>query len=198
MTGNRKFKDLIMEKVAKDNGNSLAEPEVIEQTIDETLKEVLKEYEIGGHGDNFHKWLIAKIENEPNELDKIFDKTVYKFEIINPSDQAFIEGDYLTCVVATCLFGDGKYGLKQVDGDLELPPVFFMKDPDVWFKKKFGKTFKELFDESNKMEVANALLSIKLEGERSSLNNFTKYANDMGKRIKKSELEARVKEGESL
>ena len=116
-----------------------------------------------------------------------------KFEIINPSDEAYIEGDFKTCVLATLFFGEGKYALREVgengqhkDGGLEMP-LLFLTDPDVWLKKTFGKPLEELLKEVTHKEIADVLLTVHLAGERSSMNDFTKYANDLGKRILVSE-----------
>ena len=108
-----------------------------------------------------------------------------RFEIINPSDKAFIEGEFLPCCLATVLFGRGQYALKQIDGDLEMPLFLFGKDPDGWFTKTFGKNLKEAFDSVPKKEVGEALLSVKLFEERTSLNDFTRYAHILGAKLVK-------------
>lgn len=106
-----------------------------------------------------------------------------KFQIINPSDEAMIEGDFKLCVLATLSFGEGKYALKQVDGDLEMPLFLFGLGVDEWLKKQFGKGFTDLLDETTKEELGKVLLSVHLVGERSSLNDFTSYANELGKKL---------------
>lgn len=106
-----------------------------------------------------------------------------KFEIINPSDEAYIEGDFKICCLATLFFGDGKYGLQQVGGDLTMPILFFEPRPDEWFKSQFGKPLKELLDEVSKEELGKALLSVKLARKRTSLNDFTSYANALGRKL---------------
>lgn len=119
-----------------------------------------------------------------------------KFEIINPSDEAYIEGSFKACVLATLYFGEGKYALKEVDeklnhkeNGLEMPLFLFGIDANEWFKKQFDKTLEELIRETPKKDIANALLSVHLVKERSSLNDFTSYANKLGKRLmKKSEV----------
>jgi len=117
-----------------------------------------------------------------------------KFEIINPSDEAYIEGDFKTCVLATLLFGEGKYGLVEVDDNLqqkesglEMPLFLLGYGLDEWLKKQFGKTLKQLLDETSKEDIGKALLSVHLVRERSSLNDFTSYANSLGKRMLKQE-----------
>jgi len=75
--------------------------------------------------------------------------------------------------------GNGWYGLKQVDGELEMP----IQPNDEWFKKLFGKDFNELLKETTKEEIGNALLSVHLVEERTSLNDFTSYAHELGKKL---------------
>jgi len=105
-----------------------------------------------------------------------------KFEIINPSDEAYIEGDFKSCCLATLFFGNVQYGLKQVDGDLEMP-LFIFGDADEWLTKQFGKTLEKLLAETSKEEIGKALLSVHLVRERSSLNDFTTYAYNLGKKL---------------
>jgi hypothetical protein len=107
-----------------------------------------------------------------------------KFEIINPSDEAYIEGNFKSCCLATLFFGNGQYGLKQVEGDLEMP-LFIFGNADEWLKKQFGKTLDDLLKETSKEEIGKALLSVHLVGERSSLNDFTSYAHNLGKMLMK-------------
>jgi hypothetical protein len=105
-----------------------------------------------------------------------------KFEIINPSDEAYIEGEFRPCCMATLLFGEGKYALDQVDGDLKLP-LFIFGGSDDWCQMQFGYNLQDTFDKTPAIDIANALLSVKLAGERSSMNDFTAYANKLGKRM---------------
>ena len=114
-----------------------------------------------------------------------------KFEIINPSDKAFIEGEVDVCCMATILFARGQYGLAQVDGELEMP-LFLFGGCDEWFKKQFGKETQALYDEMSVEEISAALHSVHLAGERSSLNDFTSYAHKLGDQL----LSKRVDESE--
>ena len=109
-----------------------------------------------------------------------------KFEIINPSDKAYIEGDFKTCVVATLVFGNGQYGLQQVDGDMEMPVLLF-GTAKKWLKEQFGKSFEELLDEVGKEKIGKALISVHLVKERSSMNDFTSYANELGQKLLRKE-----------
>ena len=106
-----------------------------------------------------------------------------KFEIINPSDEAYIEGEFKLCCLATLLFGEGKYSLKQVDGDLEMPILMFGGLED-WLKKTFDKSsLDELFDDVSPQSLGKTLLSVHLARERTSLNNFTEHAHTLGKQL---------------
>lgn len=106
-----------------------------------------------------------------------------KFEIINPSDKAYIEGEFKTCCLATVYFGNGKYALQQVDGELHMP-LFLFGGADEWFTKTFGATLQQIFDATPLSEISDALLSVKLSGKRSSLNDFAAYANKLGIQLK--------------
>ena len=106
-----------------------------------------------------------------------------KFKIINPSDEAYIKGEFSVCCLATLLFGEGKYALQQVDGELEMP-IFLFTDPDAWLLEKFGKNLQSLLNETPTGKLADALLSVKLACKRTSLNDFTRYANKLGKQFR--------------
>ena len=73
--------------------------------------------------------------------------------------------------------------MKQVDGDLEMPLFLFGLGVDEWLKKQFGKDFVGLLDEVGKEEIGKTLLSVHLARERSSLNDFTSYANSLGEKM---------------
>lgn len=95
-----------------------------------------------------------------------------KFEIINPSDKAFIEGDDFKAVcIATIILGEGKYGLKEEHGnaDYTMPPILFAPE---WFARKFGQTIAEALEKSNIIEMRQALSTVRLAGERTSLNDI--------------------------
>lgn len=110
-----------------------------------------------------------------------------KFEIINPSDKGYIEGEFKVCCIATLLFGEGYYGLEQVDGELKMP-IFFLGGCDEWFQAEFGKTAQELHDSLSTEELSAALASVHLAGERSSMNDFTAHAHRLAEsRLKRKE-----------
>jgi hypothetical protein len=108
-----------------------------------------------------------------------------KFEIINPSDKAFIESDsFETACLATCILGQGKYGLREVGGDKRMP-VFLFGGHDEFFAEKFGKPFEESLNATDKAEIARALETVSLAGERTSLNDIVKRAKSYAKVLEK-------------
>lgn len=127
--------------------------------------------------DNTYKTCINEIDKTP-----FLSPEKKKFKIINPSDEAYIEGSFKACCLATLWFGEGRYSLKEVNGDLEMPLMLF-GSPDKWFKEHFGKTFTETLHETPQKEIAEALLSVTLARERTSLNDFTSYAHELGNKI---------------
>jgi len=149
----------------EDNGVVLKERDVkrFAKFVDEAFVKVRKETE---------KKQVKSVDEQPEK--------VMKFEIINPSDEAYIEGDFKVCCLATLAFGEGAYGLTQVGGDLEMPLLLF-GTYDKWLKTQFGKTLKELISETSKEDIGKALMTVHLVRERSSLNDFTSYANQLGK-----------------
>lgn len=102
-----------------------------------------------------------------------------KFEIMNPSDEAYIEGSFEACCLATLLHGDGSYALQQVGGDLWMPPLF-LGGLDEWCMKQFGKSFEAFSETVPEEEVRDALLSVHLARERTSCNDFTSHAHHLG------------------
>lgn len=65
------------------------------------------------------------------------------FEIINPSDQCTLVADDLEiAAIICCLIGTGKYALKGLDTDLEVP-LFIFGGHDEWFTGKFSRNYKD-------------------------------------------------------
>jgi hypothetical protein len=105
-----------------------------------------------------------------------------KFEIINPSDEAYIEGTFEACAIATLLFGEGFYALKEVGGTNKMP-LMLSSDPNPWLIKQFAKSFRQLYEE-NKEAIADAFLSVHLVREASSLNDLVSDAHELGNILK--------------
>ena len=107
-----------------------------------------------------------------------------KFEIINPSDKCFIEGDFLSCALTTVVLSNGKYGLVEVDehdnrieNGKEMP-IFLFGGHDEWFKENFGKAFEECSHVMDYKSCADALNTFRYRHERSSMNNIGKIAKE--------------------
>ncbi|OTG87839.1 hypothetical protein [Acinetobacter sp. ANC 3813] len=65
------------------------------------------------------------------------------FEIINPSDKCTLVADSLElAAVAVCFLGSGKYALKGLDCEHEVP-MFFFGGHDEWFLEQFNRNFEE-------------------------------------------------------
>lgn len=109
-----------------------------------------------------------------------------KFEIINPSDKATIKGTYKECAVANALFGEGNYGLKQINGKKEMPLMILGGNKD-WFKKTFNKTFEELLDELGLKRIIKCLKTVKTK-TKSSLNDIEGQAQSLARVLKKMEM----------
>jgi hypothetical protein len=99
-----------------------------------------------------------------------------KFEIINPSDKAYLEADdFKTACIASAMVCDA-HGLSQVDGKLSMPPLLFAQG---WFLNTFKESITESFEKADKKEIMKVLKSFKLEGKRSSLRDFVGYAHNL-------------------
>jgi hypothetical protein len=123
-----------------------------------------------------------KEEEERQKNNELYNKKL-NFEIINPSDKCFIEGDFKTCCIATCLLGEGKYGLQQVDGELKMPLMLF-GDTTGFFKKNFNATMQETLENINNKELINVLSTVHTE-TKSSLNDIEGYAKQLIQQLRK-------------
>jgi len=104
-------------------------------------------------------------------------KKLLRFEIMQPSDKCFVEGDdFKTVCIATIILGEGKYGLQEVDGELHMPPVIFSTH---WFKTAFGETEKEAIQLIDPMKLIPIFKSVKLAGKISSLNDIEGRAKEL-------------------
>ena len=107
-----------------------------------------------------------------------------KFEIMNPSDKAFIESNsFETACVATCILGRGWYGLKEVDGENHMP-TFVFGGVDKFFTEKFNKSFDEACEGADKTAIADAFNSVSLAGERTSLNDIARKAKALAEHFR--------------
>lgn len=68
------------------------------------------------------------------------------FEIVNPSDQCTLVAESLElAAVCVCFLGEGRYSLKWLDCESEVP-LFLFGGSDEWFKKNFNSTTEESFE----------------------------------------------------
>ena len=109
-----------------------------------------------------------------------------KYEIINPSDQCFLEHSDKKIAITACLvLGNGLYGLKDDKGETVLPILRF-GGSEAFLKEEFGGTDEYGgFLAKNYPGIADALESVHLNGERSSMNDIKKRAVEMAARLRK-------------
>jgi len=102
-----------------------------------------------------------------------------RLEISNPSDKATIDcTNMLAARLAVLILANGNYGIIDDEGDNGMP-IFLFGGHDEWFKEKHGMTVSEALDAVPNSDIADALASVALAGERSSLNDFTARAHKM-------------------
>ena len=102
-----------------------------------------------------------------------------RLEISNPSDKATIDcSNLLAARLAVLILSNGKYGIVDDEGGNGMP-IFLFGGHDEWLQEKHGKNFEQAIKDTPRIEIADALMSIKLDGERTSLNDFTERAHRM-------------------
>lgn len=110
-----------------------------------------------------------------------------KYEIINPSDKAFLDADDLEVAAVACVFiGRGQYGLDPETKGATSVPVFIFGGADEWFAEQFGRSFSDSCDlvKRDKLpSLIECLRSARLAGKRSSLNDFTGYAHRLAEKM---------------
>ena len=106
-----------------------------------------------------------------------------RLEISNPSDKATIDcTNVLAARLAVLLLANGKYGIVDDDGENGMP-IFLFGGHDEFFQEKHGMTVSEALDTVPNKEIAEALASVRLEHERSSMNDFTARAHKMADQL---------------
>lgn len=112
-----------------------------------------------------------------------------KLEIVNPSDECYLESDDLEAMAFSTLFiSDGKYALQDEEGNQVLPLFLFanMEEIDKHWQDKFGHTVIEFAEGDGCFErIANACESFYYVGERSSLNDIGDAFKRFGERNRK-------------
>jgi hypothetical protein len=113
-----------------------------------------------------------------------------KFEIGNPSDQYFLEADDAKVAVACILFlGNGQYFCTNVETDESIAGAFFALGGDVeeTWKHFHGIGFEEFISKpETKKKMADCFASFRYAGERSSMNNIGKRAQEFAESTRKA------------
>ena len=64
------------------------------------------------------------------------------YELVNPSDPYTLECDDLeVAAIVSCLLGEGKTPLRDVEKDELAVPFFLFGGHDEWFRDRFGRDF---------------------------------------------------------
>jgi hypothetical protein len=105
-----------------------------------------------------------------------------RYEISNPSDECYIEGDDVkTVCIATIILGNGYYGLTEVDGEFSMPPPIFATG---WFKSEFGEDISvDLLLTVDQAALKAAMLTVELADERTSMNDIVGRARAWAERL---------------
>lgn len=144
--------------------------------------------------------------------------TTKLYEIINPSDPVRVESeDQTVACVAVALLGEGRYGLRNEDGDSVLPPLF-LGGTEQWLAS-VGIASLDEYVETNASAIATVLESATLgsakdfaffksamaaiddpakrkafreewdDKKRSSENNICAWAHELAQRFRKRATE---------
>jgi hypothetical protein len=110
-----------------------------------------------------------------------------QYEIINPSDQCFMVHEDKKIAITACLvLGSGLYGLTDESGKSVLPILAFSGSKE-FLKEEFGGTDEYgSFLAKNYAGIADALESVYLPGERSSMNDIVDRAHKLCARLRDS------------
>jgi hypothetical protein len=115
-----------------------------------------------------------------------------KCEIINPSDEVFIEHDNKKAIsLAIVLLGEGWYGAKEVDGDFEVP-LFAGND---FFKNHFGMLAQQAYDTMDISKLIEAFRSVHMDHERTSVNDIVKSAHSIADQLEQKMNDAKNESG---
>jgi hypothetical protein len=107
------------------------------------------------------------------------------YEIINPSDEAYLDAPSdVVAVAALCFLGEGAYLARAGEGargaaaagPVFRGPLFMLGGHDEWFEEHAGVTF-EAFAKGHLAEIAAALKTTRLTRERSSLDDLVGRAH---------------------
>lgn len=112
-----------------------------------------------------------------------------KYEITNPSDPYTIESDDPTLAIICCLLlGEGRYGLKDGQGNTTMPIMLLASESQVkeWMKTHVNVDLNSTdYMENNSARMADCLATVKLNSEkRLSLNDIGARAKELEKSLR--------------
>lgn len=112
-----------------------------------------------------------------------------KFELANPSDKIYLEGDDFEVVaIAVVAVGHGQYPAFEIDengneiDEGASVPFFLFGGLDEWFNEKFGVCAEECVKRVKKeklRQLIDALRSFRCVGARTSMNDICGYAHSI-------------------
>lgn len=107
-----------------------------------------------------------------------------KYEIINPSDKCYLEHhDEKVAITACLVLGGGSYGLQTEDGRTVCPVLFF--GAKEFLTETFGGTDEYgSFLANHYPGIADALESVVLSKERTSMNDIKLRAQKIAKKLR--------------
>lgn len=110
-----------------------------------------------------------------------------KYEIINPSDECYLEHpEQKVAITAGLVLGGGAYGLKSVETCEMALPILAFGGAEEFLNKTFGGPESyALFVAENYRAISDALLSVSLPQERTSLNDIAGRAHSLGRTLAK-------------
>jgi len=104
-------------------------------------------------------------------------------EIVNPSDRATVSiADPEAACLAVLWVGRGAYGIKS--DELEMP-LLIEGRINHWIRQRFGCSLEELLDRVSRSRLSSALRTFRLEGERTSLNDFVARAHALAEKLER-------------
>lgn len=107
-----------------------------------------------------------------------------RLEISNPSDKATIDcSNLIAAHLAILILAGGRYGIIDDDGTNGMP-IFLFGGHDEFFQDRHGLTVGNALEKVGLNEIAKALDSIELEGDRTSLNDFTGRAKEIAEQLR--------------
>lgn len=114
-------------------------------------------------------------------------------EITNPHDKAYIDisDREAACMVVT-LISDGWYGIQGDDGMPMLSPLGGEKAAE-WWREQFGHSILEANISQRRLKAA--MLSMRLDGERTSINDFVGRAHQLAHHMEDTDAQGSAADG---